>query len=91
MDPKIIHLYEDYLHGGIDRRDFLRKLTPYAGSTAAALTLVSLLEENNATVSIHVNLMAMKTFSLKLLPIPENRVMLKPIYPDQKTIRNIRL
>ena len=52
MDPKIIHLYDDYTQGGIDRRDFLRKLTLYAGSTAAALTLVSLLEENNATAAI---------------------------------------
>jgi carboxymethylenebutenolidase len=48
MDTKIIHLYNDYTHGGIDRRDFLRKLTLYAGSTAAALTLVSLLEENSS-------------------------------------------
>lgn len=48
MDPKIVHLYHEYSHGGIDRRNFLRRLTLYAGSTAAALTLVSLLEENNA-------------------------------------------
>ena len=52
MDPKITHLYDDYTQGGIDRRDFLRKLTLYAGSTAAALTLVSLLEENNAAAAI---------------------------------------
>jgi carboxymethylenebutenolidase len=51
MDPKIVHLYDDYAHGGINRRDFLRKLTLYAGSTAAALTLVSILEENNATAA----------------------------------------
>jgi carboxymethylenebutenolidase len=54
MDPKIIHLYNDYTHGGIDRRDFLSKLTLYAGSTAAALTLVSLLEENNAAAAMPV-------------------------------------
>lgn len=48
MDPKIAHLYENYARGGINRRDFLRKLTLYAGSTAAALTLVSLLEGNTA-------------------------------------------
>ncbi len=51
MDPKIIHLYDDYKHGGMDRRDFLRKLTLYAGSTAAALTLVSFLEENNVVAA----------------------------------------
>jgi len=52
MDPKIIHLYDDYTNGGIDRRNFLRKLTLYAGSTAAALTLVSLLEENDAVAAV---------------------------------------
>jgi carboxymethylenebutenolidase len=46
MDPKITELYNDFSRGGIDRRDFLRKLTLYAGSTAAALTLASALEEN---------------------------------------------
>jgi carboxymethylenebutenolidase len=54
MDPKIVHLYDDYTQGGIDRRDFLRKLTLYAGSTAAALTLVSLLEKNTASAAVPV-------------------------------------
>lgn len=53
MDPKIIHLYDDYTKGGIDRRDFLRKLTLYAGGTAAALTIVSLLEGNNAAAAVN--------------------------------------
>lgn len=52
MDPNIIHLYDDYSKGGIDRRDFLRKLTLYAGSTAAALTLVSLLEDSEARAAM---------------------------------------
>jgi carboxymethylenebutenolidase len=52
MDPEITNLYNDYTQGGIDRRNFLRKLTLYAGSTAAALTLVSLLEENDATAAV---------------------------------------
>jgi carboxymethylenebutenolidase len=54
MDPKITELYDDYTQGGMDRRDFLRKLTLYAGSTAAALTLASLLEENNAAAAMSV-------------------------------------
>jgi carboxymethylenebutenolidase len=54
MNPKIKDLYNDYMHGGIDRRDFLRKLTLYAGGTAAALTLVSLLEENSAVAAMPV-------------------------------------
>jgi len=48
MDPKVVHLYDDYTQGRTDRRDFLRKLTLYAGSTAAALTLATLLTENDA-------------------------------------------
>ncbi len=52
MDPKVIHLYNDYTNGGIDRRNFLRKLTLYAGGTAAALTLVSLLEQNDARAAV---------------------------------------
>jgi carboxymethylenebutenolidase len=48
MKTKIQSLYEDYKHGGINRRDFLRKLTLYAGSTAAALALLPLLENHEA-------------------------------------------
>jgi len=48
MNVKINSLYEDYKRGGINRRDFLRKLTLYAGSTAAALTLLPMLENNYA-------------------------------------------
>jgi carboxymethylenebutenolidase len=54
MNPEITELYHDYTRGGIDRRDFLRKLTLYAGSTAAALALVSLLEENNSASTMPV-------------------------------------
>lgn len=48
MNPKINSLFEDYRQGGINRRDFLRKLTLYAGSTAAAVALLPLLEETTA-------------------------------------------
>jgi carboxymethylenebutenolidase len=46
MNIKINHLYDDYKRGLINRRDFLRKLSLYAGGTAAAMTLLPLLEEN---------------------------------------------
>jgi carboxymethylenebutenolidase len=39
MDPRINDLIEDYRRGGIDRRDFLKKLTIYAGGAAAAMAL----------------------------------------------------
>ena len=46
MDKKITQLYDDYKSGSIDRRDFLKKLALYAGGTAAAATLLPLLENN---------------------------------------------
>jgi carboxymethylenebutenolidase len=48
MNKEINHLFYDYKRGQTDRRDFLRKLAMYAGSTAAAMTLLPLLEENYA-------------------------------------------
>jgi len=48
MNKSIDHLFYDYKHGGTDRRDFLKKLAMYAGSTAAAMALLPLLEENVA-------------------------------------------
>lgn len=48
MNPKITDLFEGYKRGGINRRDFLRKLTLYAGSTAAATALLPLLMDNHA-------------------------------------------
>jgi carboxymethylenebutenolidase len=47
MDKKITTLYDDYRHGKSSRRDFIRKLALFAGSTAAALALLPVLEENN--------------------------------------------
>src|SRR5512133_3864426 len=48
MDKKISRLYSDYKQGEINRRDFLRKLAMYSGTTAAALTMLPLLEDNYA-------------------------------------------
>ncbi len=46
MNEKITHLYSDYKQGKTTRRDFLRKLALYTGSTAAALTMLPILENN---------------------------------------------
>lgn len=51
MDKKITTLYEEYRQGGTSRRDFLKKLAMVAGSTAAALALIPVLEENSLKVS----------------------------------------
>jgi carboxymethylenebutenolidase len=51
MDQKISTLYDDYRQGRTNRRDFIRKLAMFAGSTAAALALLPVLEENSLKAS----------------------------------------
>ena len=52
MDQKIIDLYGEYAHALIDRRQFLKKLSILAGSTAAAIVLLPLLENNHARAQV---------------------------------------
>jgi len=44
MDSRITSLYNEYIHGDMPRREFLRRVTEIAGSTAAAAALLPLLE-----------------------------------------------
>ena len=55
MYPKIIDLYDAYLHQSLDRRTFLNKLAVLAGGTAAAYALLPLLEKNHARADIIPN------------------------------------
>jgi len=48
MDQKYIDLFDRYTHGQMKRRDFLERLTLLAGSTAAASTVLPVLENNYA-------------------------------------------
>ena len=48
MEKQISDLYESYSKGQLSRRNFLRKLAIIAGSSAAALTLLPVLEKNHA-------------------------------------------
>ena len=48
MDKRFIHLYDEYIHGFIDRRRFLDRLGVMAGSTAAATALLPILENDMA-------------------------------------------
>jgi carboxymethylenebutenolidase len=48
MDQKIIDLFDRYTHGGMNRRDFLERLSLLAGSSAAATALLPVLENNYA-------------------------------------------
>ena len=47
MDERISELYADYKNGRTNRRFFIKKLAMFTGSTAAALTLLPVLEENS--------------------------------------------
>jgi len=51
MDKNITSLYEGYRRGQTSRRDFLRKLALFAGSTAAATALLPILEDNSLKAS----------------------------------------
>jgi len=48
MDQKLNDLYDEYQHGSLDRRDFIKKLSILAGGTAAAGTVLALLDNNYA-------------------------------------------
>ena len=52
MDPRIITLYDEYTHKPLERRVFLERLAVLAGGTAAAMTLLPLLENNYAQAAI---------------------------------------
>lgn len=51
MDNRITDLYNDYKSGSLSRRDFIRKLILTSGSVAAALTLFTTLEKNEAAAA----------------------------------------
>lgn len=51
MDQKIISLYDEYTHSGISRKDFMKKLAVLTGSTALALSVLPLLENNYAAAA----------------------------------------
>jgi carboxymethylenebutenolidase len=52
VDQKIINLYDEFTHGGMNRRQFLDRLSEIAGSTAAAVALLPLLQNNYAQAAI---------------------------------------
>jgi carboxymethylenebutenolidase len=51
MDQKIINLYDSYTHSQLSRKEFLKKLAIIAGSTALALSILPLLENNYAAAA----------------------------------------
>ncbi|RZK39035.1 MAG: dienelactone hydrolase family protein [Pedobacter sp.] len=51
MDQKIINLYDAFTHSEITRKDFMKKLVILTGSTAVALAILPMLENNYASAS----------------------------------------
>ena len=52
MDQRVIDLYDDYTNGLLDRREFIKRLAVLAGSTAAAVALLPLIENKYAQAQI---------------------------------------
>ena len=52
MNQRVIDLFDRYTHGEMDRRAFLERLAKLAGSSAAALALLPMLENNYAKADL---------------------------------------
>lgn len=52
MDQRIITLYDEYTHKPLSRQEFLQRLAILAGSTAAAMAILPLIEVNQAHAAI---------------------------------------
>lgn len=52
MEQQIINLYDEYTHRPLSRQEFLKRLAILAGGTAAALTILPLLESNYARAAV---------------------------------------
>ncbi|MEO6330732.1 MAG: dienelactone hydrolase family protein [Ginsengibacter sp.] len=52
MDQRIINLYDEYTHKPLNRQEFLKRLAILAGGTAAAMSLLPLLENNYAKAAV---------------------------------------
>ena len=48
LDPRIIHLYNEYIHTTLPRREFISRLVKITGSAAAASAVLPLIEPNYA-------------------------------------------
>ena len=52
MDQKYIDLFDTFTHGAMTRRDFMERLSLLAGSTAAAVAILPVLENNYAAAEV---------------------------------------
>jgi carboxymethylenebutenolidase len=66
MDQKIINLYDTYTHSGMSRKDFMKKLAILTGSTALAVSVLPLLENNYAAAAtVHFDNLHTENISYK--------------------------
>jgi carboxymethylenebutenolidase len=52
LDQRIIQLYDEYTHKPLSRKEFMRQLVVLTGSTAAAMSMLPLLESDYQTASL---------------------------------------
>ena len=52
MDQRFINLYDEYTHTALSRQEFLKRLAILAGGTAAAMTILPLLEVNYVNAAV---------------------------------------
>jgi carboxymethylenebutenolidase len=52
MDQKVFDLYDEFIHGGMNRRDFLDRLTKLVGSSTAAFAMMSALQSDFAQAAM---------------------------------------
>lgn len=52
MDQQIINLYDEYTHKPLKREEFLRRLAILAGGTAAAMSILPLIEVNYSNAAV---------------------------------------
>lgn len=52
MNQQIINLYDEYTHRPLSRQEFVKRLAILAGGTAAAMSLLPLLEGNYASAAV---------------------------------------
>lgn len=52
VKQEIINLYDEYTHKPLTRQEFLKRLAVLAGGTAAALTILPMLESNYAAAAV---------------------------------------
>src|SRR5215213_11921367 len=52
MDQRIINLYDEYTHQPLPRDVFIKRLVKITGSLAAAMSILPLIETNNANAAV---------------------------------------